>query len=286
MAGPLSKITDRTNSGSKKSFSLLYPSDLMSDTDGHGYFSTFTPQQRKSVRATGKVDGTEQKKQLKRAGVSIALYMPPATSVNYATQWGAQDVGAVGAALSDASADAGFSKEALTAAMASVAGDAAGLATDAVFAKSAAGLVGDTGGAAVDFSRKATKNSEARMLFQSVDFRTFTFDYHFSPKSPEESNTVMEIIKVFKQNMMPTRSGVLLNYPPEWDISYESINVDSPKYLHDFKPAVLTSLNVDYGSNGVWTTFNTGAPTDIKITLAFQETQFLTLEDFETKGNF
>lgn len=215
----------------------------------------------------------------KRLKTAIALYIPNQLNTRYSVGWGEEDTGmfsaltklgkeggdAIVRALSEKGAESrvsGVAKEVLTAA-------AVGGATP--FGKEqgiAAGLA---------------QNPKKEQAFKNVDFRTFTFDYQFAPKSSAEAQNVLNIIKAFKYHMHPefkSEDAFLYIYPSEFDITYyhgakENLNI------HRHTSCVLTEMNVNYTPNGVFTTFPDGMPTQINVTLTFKELMLLSKELIE-----
>ena len=61
--------------------------------------------------------------------------------------------------------------------------------------------LGDTGGVAAQTSGMGLGAANRHVLFEGVDFRTFSYAYEFLPKSWEESVRLKEIIKFFRVNM-------------------------------------------------------------------------------------
>lgn len=215
---------------------------------------------------------TRPQKRLKSA---IALYIPNQLSARYSVGWGEEDTFAFSAltkggeqiarALEKEGADSrvsGVAKEILTAAAiggASPFGKEIGVAT---------GLA---------------QNPKKEQAFKNVDFRTFTFEYQFAPKSSTEARNVLNIIQAFKYHMHPefkSEDAFLYIYPSEFDIVYyhgskENLNI------HRHTSCVLTEMNVNYTPNGIFTTFEDGMPTQINVTLTFKELMLLSKELIE-----
>jgi hypothetical protein len=139
-------------------------------------------------------------------------------------------------------------------------------------------------GAPADILGAATKvaiNPFKEVLFESIDFRSFAFKYRFFPKSLDESNKVFEIIKRFKFHMHPDLSDnrLFMIYPSEFEIGYYFEGKQN-KYFHKFKPCVLESLDVTYGSDN-FASFKDGHPTEINMNLTFRETEILTKQQIK-----
>jgi hypothetical protein len=121
-------------------------------------------------------------------------------------------------------------------------------------------------------------NAFREVFFKSINFRTFSFNYTFLPASEEEVYNVKRIIDLFKFHMHPELSsdGLFYIYPSQFEIAYYYSGGENP-FLNKISTCVLTDMNVDYGSQ-FFTSFNNGAPTEIRLTLTFKELELLTKE--------
>jgi hypothetical protein len=120
-------------------------------------------------------------------------------------------------------------------------------------------------------------NPQLQVLFRGVGFRTFQFDFVFTPYSKEETEIVNKIIKAFKLAAAPEinatayfSQGLFMKVPDPFMIQFFYKGQENP-YVHKIGETVLENINVDYGPNG-WATFNDGSPVQIKMTLQFKET--------------
>jgi hypothetical protein len=121
-------------------------------------------------------------------------------------------------------------------------------------------------------------NPQLQVLFQQVNFRSFQFDFLFTPYSKEETETVNKIIKTFKFAAAPEikrgsfgfAESLFVDVPYPFDIEFLYKGKANP-YVHKIGRSVLENISVDYGPNG-WATFNDGSPVQIRMTLQFTET--------------
>lgn len=127
-------------------------------------------------------------------------------------------------------------------------------------------------------SAKVTTNPFREVFFNSMDFRTFTFKYRFFPKSQTESQITKKIIDTFKNHAHPelSKNGLFYIYPSEFDIVY-CFKGSENKYWHKISTCALTSINVEYGGE-TFSSFDDGSPTEVYLTLTFQELEILTKE--------
>lgn len=137
-------------------------------------------------------------------------------------------------------------------------------------------------GAAGFFTKQTGRavNPRMELAFQSVPFRSFSFDFDFAPKNLKEVEMVNKMLQLFKFHMLPDVSNEkYLITPSEFQISYyyrDKANMYIPKISR----CVLTDMSVDYSPEGVFHTFKAddkGAmPVISKMTLAFTETEIMT----------
>jgi hypothetical protein len=118
---------------------------------------------------------------------------------------------------------------------------------------------------------------------KGIDFRTFSFQYQFYPRSAEEARNVQNIIYLFKLHMLPEfkdSGNFLYIYPSEFDIAYYH-NHEENLNVHRHTSCVLTEMNVQYTPNGQYSTFEDGTPTQINVDLTFKELGLVTKESIQ-----
>lgn len=126
-------------------------------------------------------------------------------------------------------------------------------------------------------------NPFKEVIFESVNFREFSFTYKFMPQSLPEMEEVNSIIKTFKRHMHPELFGekFFFRFPSEFLIKYRFGSAsDEQTFYHEFKPCFLEDVEIIYGSEQV-STFYDGMPTEINMKLSFRENEILTSESIE-----
>ena len=213
-------------------------------------------------------------RQTKRLKSAIAMHVPNQLQIRYSSQWSEEDTAAfamtqgIGAGLLNAIQNFGEQ------------GNLEGTADTLGAAGANIYLSKGVGAGAVSAATGLAANPKKEQVFKGVDFRTFTFEYQFFPRSPEEARNVQNIIKQFKYHMHPEMKddrNFLYLYPSEFDITYyqggrENLN------LHRHTSCVLTEMSINYTPNGNFTTFNDGMPTQINVAMTFKELSLLTKE--------
>lgn len=213
----------------------------------------------------------ENTRSLRRLKTAIALHIPNQLSVRYGMQWSEEDTANIQAAsgISDGLMKALANKGSVNK-QAMVGAEAA--------ASMALAKVPNAG--AISAKLGIASNPKKEQTFKGVDFRKFTFEYQFFPRSSAESMNVMSIIETFKLHMHPefkTENQFIYIYPSEFDITYYTGHVENQN-LHRHTSCVLEEMTVNYTPNGNFSVFSDGMPTQINISLGFRELMLLSKE--------
>jgi hypothetical protein len=120
-------------------------------------------------------------------------------------------------------------------------------------------------------------NPNLELLFKGPTLRTFQFSFQIAPRSYDEGQQVLKIIKCFKENMAPKTQGTtnpnsftFLKTPNVFQLTYKQGSKDHT-YLHKFKQCFLNSVDVDYTNSGTYATYEDGTPVSMVINLTFKE---------------
>jgi hypothetical protein len=205
-------------------------------------------------------------KQMKRLQTAIALHTPNNLTARYNMNWEETNtnifqMAMAGPALAKAVAE-GYNKQNIS-----------DVGNDTLAIGAAIALNTIPGKDAISTITGLATNPKKEQLFRGVDFRTWSFDYQFFPKSKEELINVQNIIYLFKLHMHPEykdANNFLYLYPSEFDIVHYN-GVDENFNLPRHTSCVLTELVVNYAPQSQFTSFAEGAPTQINITLSFKE---------------
>ena len=221
---------------------------------------------------------------------SIAIYLPPNVSSTTGVEYTDTDMGIVGmAAAGGVDLVNAIRRDDLAGA-----GQAILNVANKFGVGAAKRIIGGVVGAAADvdsaaigqFAEKAfgqATNPFMEVLFQGVGMRSFTYNFTFSPRNPDETNDVQTIIKMFRFHMLPELQGqnkTFMTLPSTFDIHYMYQGKDGDtarenQFYHKIATCVLKGCDVDYTPDGV-KSFDSGAPTQIKMNLTFQETEMMT----------
>ena len=226
-------------------------------------------------------------KTTRRISDSVAIYLPPNVQDNVGATYNDMQTGMLGyaaAAALDFSGAVGAKD--YESAAAALTGGIVSIMTEAA-KKSAAALAetlaGAEGGAQlVNRAFGQADNPFMEVLFESMEVRTFTYNFTFAPRNEEETADVQSIIQLFRFHMSPELQGAqsrFLTLPSEFDIHYMYMAKDGTNsendYYNKISTCVLTNCTVDY-TPGAVRSFADGAPTQITMGLTFKETETLT----------
>ena len=200
-----------------------------------------------------------------RISDAIALYVDGPPTVKYGMNYTNKELGTLLGALSGGAFDN----------IKNIGGES-GVALGASLAKLPGAFGAADVGSALGISSGTALNPFRETVFESVDFRSFTFKYKFFPKNEKESADVFKIIETFKFHMHPEMSDgkLFFIYPSEFNITYYFGNNRNP-YFHKFTTCVLESMDVSYGGEQ-FSSFRNGEPTEINMSLTFRELEVLT----------
>jgi len=148
-------------------------------------------------------------------------------------------------------------------------------------------------------------NPSETLSFEGVDLKSYTFDWDLYPESKEDSDRIKQIIKTLKRRILPTTSGggfgesagqllsgvglegavgtgsaihrMFLKYP---DAVYINLIGVDPTHFPQFKPAMCTGMDVDYGAAGSMVIAKGGRPAAVNISLSFSELVIHSAEDY------
>ena len=246
-----------------------------------------TPNSKYENSKYGQSGGVNAKfKTTSRITDSVALYLPPNIQDNTSAGYTDMQTGIVGlvAAGGGAFLDAMRRNDYQSAANSLIGG------VEAISAEALRGAAGtfvdaltQTEGSA-DLANKVfgqATNPYMEVMFDSMQFRTFTYNFTFAPKNAQERDDVQDIIKLFRFHMAPELKGAqhrFLTLPSTFDIHYMYQHsrdfASENNFYSKIATCVLQSVSVDYSPNGV-KSFQDGSPTQIGMSLTFQETELL-----------
>ena len=216
----------------------------------------------------------------KRMESAIALHVPTDLSISYSANWSTTDMAGMAAAATAGDSIGNAIEQLTKSGITQSAGELSNAGGAGISYLVSRGLQTQGIGEFVGKVSGTAANPKKEQLFRNVDFRTFSFNYQFFPRSKEEAQKVQAIIKTFKLHMHPEfkdASHFLYTYPSEFDIYYYQ-NGQENMNIHRHTSCVLTDMNISYTPQGILSTFEDGMPTQINVQLQFKELALLTKE--------
>lgn len=291
------------------SYLYKYPIDLDSSTGEYSHRITFTallPQQSTTVPSNGD---------------TVALYLPAdALKTSYSQSFGDVELGSMGQAISSAD-KASLQRAAGQLDQGDIVGALKSVGTgvsdanikDALISGTVKEILGrasqsnQTAVAALSRATGRVVNPHKAIIYNGPGgFRTFSYTFTMSPKSPEEAEQISKIVYFFKYHMHPGIPGsnrnsgqtssarnintsATLTYPEEFQIEMRVNGNESGvtgengvpqriKPLFKIDKCFLESFNVDYTTAGNPAFLTDDSPVTTTIALQFKETILMTKE--------
>jgi hypothetical protein len=205
--------------------------------------------------------------------------MPDDVSVNYKSNYAPADIGAV---IGGAAALADLMKGNQT--FADV-GKGVGMQLAKLIEPLVSfGTLGTASGTLAALQRKTgvAPAPMQEMIFEGIDYRTFTYSFKMNPRNRKEAQEVKKIVDTFTYHMLPEKLGtgaaLAFRVPSEFTIRY-MYRGHANAYLHTQTFCALTDMKVNYGGGEKYTTYRPdeiGAPpVTTTVDLTFQELEFV-----------
>lgn len=152
----------------------------------------------------------------------------------------------------------------------------------------AAGIVGQESlntGQALSAQLGVVVNPRKEQMFQGVNFRTFSFNFTFIPRSLEEAETVKNIIRTFRFHAYPelSQNGAFFNFPSEFEIKFMTADLSTPsemqkenKSLPKISRCFIDKISTNYTPDEIYYAFNNGMSPKITLELSFKEAEVMT----------
>lgn len=125
------------------------------------------------------------------------------------------------------------------------------------------------------------------LQFSAMNTREFKLDFKFVPKSKNEFDQIVQIIKMLKKHQHPSfydKERLLLVYPDLFEVEF-FVGGKKADFLPKYLNSALKDISVSYGDDGGelsgFKTFESEAPTVLNMNLTFSELVQLTRQDIE-----
>lgn len=121
-------------------------------------------------------------------------------------------------------------------------------------------------------------NPQTTLTYEGATIRQFEMAFQLVASSAKEAETIRIIEHTFRKYMYAKKEGEFaIKYPPVFRVKFMK-GKEVNKFLPFLFDSYLTGLNVTYNSDGNMY-HKDGAPTDVTISLSFQEQRQLTRGD-------
>ena len=146
-----------------------------------------------------------------------------------------------------------------------------------------AGQASGTGSQLLQRTAGAIINPNMELLFKDPGMRQFSFNWKLAPRSASEAQTVIKLIRFFKQKMAVKKSdaNLYLKAPNTWRLAYKRPNSQDHPFLNKFKECAMTSFTANFTPDGNYATFEDGVMTSYDITMAFSELEPIFSNDYD-----
>lgn len=140
--------------------------------------------------------------------------------------------------------------------------------------------------AATAFSKGVAFNPQTALAFESMNMRSFSFQFTLVPEEESDSKRIHIIESFFRKFMYPELEGFISKYPPIFRIQFFDGNSDiesiyMPMIYDAYLAGFETTINPE--GNSFHKTDWGMAPTSTQITLTFQEGRMLSRKDLYHK---
>lgn len=248
--------------------------------------------------------GTKTRRDASNTGIAnISLYLPPKVEYQYGAQWNKVSFGALGSMFGTNNTN-----EFVSSGLSALTGTVGNAITNMITGSNAFQNIPKTERINADSLIGAafgqTFNDNTLQTFDRMQLRSFSFDYLFVARDPDEENEIKKIIKLFKLGMHPEskQSGrsnsLFLKYPLIWriipsgykgkafkkqggQVTSSTNTPDVNSFLPNTKYCALKSMNVDYTPDNVIALTQGNFVQAVRLSLQFEELTTLVRQDID-----
>lgn len=122
-------------------------------------------------------------------------------------------------------------------------------------------------------------NPNSVTQFTNTTIRNFSFTWKMMAENSSESNAMKQIVEFFRNNMYPDSDagGLLLSYPSKFRIKFMTPQGENRFIPRIFESYLINLSTVYNATSNIY--FDGGAPSELDLTVSFQETKALTRQD-------
>ena len=144
-------------------------------------------------------------------------------------------------------------------------------------------MIPDSLGNSIDTGSGTFVNPKAALSFEGVEMKNHSFEWTLSPKTPQESEILRQIIKTVNKNILPeyfkgaVSQRSMLKYPSTVNVYF--IGID-PNFYVFFKTAMINSFSSNYTPEGM-AILKGGRPASVQLSMSMTESDIHTSEDYQ-----
>jgi hypothetical protein len=122
-------------------------------------------------------------------------------------------------------------------------------------------------------------NEFIAIKYTGPSFKTYSITWTLSPNTPEIARNIKDFLRTVNKFVAPKKISLLWDYPKIFKLELNKNNTVNPN-MYKFKPAVCTSINVNYSGSDIPTFLPDGQPETVRITMQFKELVYWSREDY------
>lgn len=214
-----------------------------------------------------------------RIDTAIALHMPSTVQASYQSNWGASELGTVGAIMDAYNGTGDLTQFDTWKHMWNQSKDALPEILKMTGVKVADAVLPGKIKDSYTWANQMIENPYVEVLFQGVSNRTFNFTFKFVAKSQSEQLMVKQIIETLKFHRAPEKkmggNNLYWSYPSTFDLSFLKKNGQENEWLFKISTCALTELTISQGAESHFASHADGSPFSTIITLGFTELEVL-----------
>lgn len=189
-------------------------------------------------------EGLYKKKYVRTKDI-IGLYMPATVTVDYKTKYNTEGINLFDKIANVVAGGEGFLN---------TTGEAIGTVIE-----SGQNFIRKLGDKTQRLATGIADVDRQEVIFEGIDFRTFSFSYDFIPRSPEEALAVNKICDLFKYHSRPriddsNRNAYRFTLPSQFQIQFMYRSKEN-FFVNRIGTVVCTSCSITYGDGNTWKTF-------------------------------
>lgn len=132
-------------------------------------------------------------------------------------------------------------------------------------------------------------NPNTEVLYKGPKMRTFDLSFKMAPRNAREADNIKKILYAFKYATLPKFGGKgdlnasFVQVPQLVDVTFKKGSEDHP-WVTQYKPSVITNLDISYTPDGAWATLPNGSPVATTMKVSFQETKMVYADELSGTG--